>query len=449
MIAQTGEVKIRSERPFQFSGEVPGDKSITHRALIIGALAEGETVLEGALRSEDTEATLRILAAIGIPLQEENGRIHIFGRGGRFRDPEEPLDAKNSGTTARLLLGLLAGAGVRAVLTGDASLKGRPMERVVSPLRAAGASLRWLEGPDRLPVEVLPASLVGAVHIVKVASAQVKSALLLAGLFAQGRTEIRLPRLTRDHTERLLQEGGVSLRAWPSPDLGETWVLDGPARPKPLGTLRIPGDPSSAAFLWAAAALTGGQARVANVLLNARRTGFLRLLETMGVRVDVVAEAGGPEPKGTVTVSGRPVRPAEVSPSEVADLIDELPVAAVVMTAAPGISRVRGAGELRWKESNRLEAVARLIRAFGGECQVEGDGWTILGGRRLRGADIHSGGDHRIAMAAGVLALAAQGETCLHGAEAVSVSYPGFFEGLRLGGAEVRGGHMAGSRDIL
>ena len=425
--------RIEGGGAFLFQGQVPGDKSVTHRSLLIGALGAGETIVRGPLRSADTRATMGVLRALGIALEDDGRDVRLVG--GTLSDPTAPLDCANSGTTARILLGVLAGRGVTATLGGDASLSMRPMGRVVDPLRKMGASISYCQDEGRLPLRVEAAELSGASHTLLVASAQVKSALLLAGLAARGRTVVVCPRPTRDHTERMLEAVGAPIRRLRHPGAGEAWEIRGPAEIRPLRSVDVPGDPSSAAFLWAAAAVTGGEASVRGVLLNPRRTGFLRFLEASGVRVEIRVTAEHPERVGDVRVEGRPGGAVEITPEAVPDLIDELPLCAVVMALAPGRGRVTGAQELRVKESDRIEVMTQGLRALGADMTPTSDGWVIRGGRPLHGASLDGKGDHRTVMALAVAAMAAQGESEVRGAEAADVSFPGFFAILRGGRA--------------
>ncbi|MHB1505370.1 MAG: 3-phosphoshikimate 1-carboxyvinyltransferase [Sulfobacillus sp.] len=431
-------IKIGPTEPIDFSGQVPGDKSISHRALILSALASGVTVIEGLLHSADTTATWQCLRALGADIQQDpTGSVRVRGMAGRLSQPDQPLQAANSGTTARLLLGVLAAAGVQARLDGDDSLRQRPMRRVVEPLRAMGAEIDELGSSYRLPLQVHPASLHAANLQITVASAQVKSALLLAALGADGHSEVRLPQPSRDHTERMLAPFGVRVSQQRDPDGGEVVALDGPRRLSTPGRLRVPGDPSSAAFLWAAAAVTGGRAEVSGVCLNARRIGFLHLLAEMGVQVQITVDQVDIEPVGRVVVTGRPTRAGLVSGPQVADMIDELPLAACVMAVAPGLSRVEGAAELSVKESDRIAAMAQGLSALGVACTPTSDGWRIAGGRRIGHGQLDSHGDHRVGMALSVAAMAGSDVSTLLGDRVWEISYPTFLEQMQLAGGQL------------
>jgi 3-phosphoshikimate 1-carboxyvinyltransferase len=409
-------------RSLHGSLRVPSDKSITQRALLIGALAEGTTRIVAPLDAGDTRAVRGALARLGVAIVERPGELEL-------RPPERlalrgdaPLDLENSGTGARLLLGLLAGRGGAATLTGDASLRGRPMGRVVAPLVAMGARI---DGPDvsRLPLRVrAQPPLRPFVGTLEVASAQVKSAVLLAALGAQGETRLVEPAPTRAHTEAMLRAFGVELAA-----RGREVVLRGPQRPRAT-PVEVPADPSAAAFHAAAAALLeGSQVELTDVALSPRRTRFFDVLARMGAsvaRLDV-AERGG-ETVGTLRVAGGELRATDVDPSEVPDLIDELPLVAVVAAFARGTTRVRGAAELRVKESDRLEAMGEGLARMGVAIALHEDGFDVTGGAALRGAAVRSRGDHRIAMALAIAALRADGPTAIDDFACAAISYPGF-----------------------
>jgi 3-phosphoshikimate 1-carboxyvinyltransferase len=348
-----------------------------------------------------------------------------------------PVDGRNSGTTVRLLLGVLAPRAEGTVtLTGDASLLRRPMARVVEPLRAMGARVDERGEPGRLPLAVSGRPLEGRAHRLEPASAQVKSALLIAGLAADGVTAIEEPVPTRDHTERMLSAMGARLGH--THDGAPRVVL----RSGPIDALDVdvPGDLSSAApFLALAAARGGSEVVIDDVGLNPTRTGFLTILRRMGATVEAGLEAAEPEPRGTLLVAGGSLAAIEVGPAEVPAAIDELPLLAVLATQAHGRTRVRGAAELRVKESDRIESVAAGLRAMGGCIETAADGFEVEGPTRLTGAALDAAGDHRIAMAFAVAALLASGPSELAGAEWVGISYPGFFDDLAAAAAPARG----------
>jgi len=408
---------------------VPGDKSISHRALILGALATGRTTIRGLAPGGDCRSTMACLAALGVRIDVGAGpdggpAWHVEGRGlGGLAAPSSPLDAGNSGTTARLLMGVLAGHGFQATLIGDASLSRRPMRRVAEPLALMGARVETTSGC--LPATVEGGRLHGIAYQAPVPSAQVKSAVLLAGLHADGVTAVVEPQPTRDHTERALAAFGADV----SVAAGRMTVRG--QRTLAAADIAVPGDLSSAAF-WAAAAaaIPGAAVTIQGVGVNPTRTAFLRVLERMGAGVRVQAvDASGGEPRGSVTVSHEGLRHVEIQPSEVPGLIDELPALAALATHGGGLA-VTGAGELRVKESDRIAALVAGLRALGADVDEYDDGFSVSGARRLLGGVADAAGDHRLAMAFAVAALGAEGDSRIRGAESVSVSYPGFFDTL-------------------
>lgn len=417
---------------------VPGDKSISHRAAIIGALASGRTTITGFLRAEDCLRTVTCLRALGVRIDDEGVRVVIHGAAARLRQPERMLDAGNSGTTMRLLAGVLAGQPFTAELDGDASLRARPMDRVADPLRRMGAHVGAREGRYP-PLRIMGGALRGIIYAPPVPSAQVKSAVLLAGLQAEGETAVVEPVPTRDHTERLLVEFGVPVRRE-----GSRIILE-PAVPQGR-EITIPGDFSSAAFLLAAAAaLAGSEVTVEDVGLNPTRTGALEILRAMGAAVEISAssERSG-EPVAAVTVRGGRLRGVTIAGPVIPQVIDELPVLGVVAAVSAGVTVIRDAAELRVKESDRIAALARGLRALGATVAERPDGMEIEGGR-LQGGTVDAAGDHRLAMAFAVAGLLAAGPVTVRGAGAVAVSFPGFFETLAALGGRVQeagaGGH--------
>ncbi len=404
---------------------VPGDKSISHRAALLGALARGATTVEGFLRAEDCLATLRCIRALGVPIEETEHRLLI--RGGALREPEDVLDVGNSGTTLRLLAGILAGQPFHSVVPGDASIRRRPMDRVVEPLRQMGARISGRAGGRLAPLAIVGGGLRGIAHTTPVASAQVKSAVLLAGLFAEGETAVREPSLSRDHTERMLGAFGVSVFR-----SGLEARVRGPATLRET-TVRVPGDLSSAAFfLVAAAAVPGSEVVVEGVGLNPTRTGVLDVLRMMGASVGVtdLREEGG-EPQGGVVVRAARLHGTMIEGDLIPRTIDELPVLAVAACLAEGETVIRDAAELRVKESDRVAALARELGRLGAAIEARPDGLAIIGGRRLRGGRVSSGGDHRIAMALAIAGLCADGPVTIDDSASIQVSFPGFEAALR------------------
>jgi len=407
---------------------VPGDKSIAHRALMLGALARGTTYIRGLPSGEAVLATAACLRAVGVEIAVDGDTAEVSSCG-ILEPPNAPLDTGNSGTSMRLLAGILVGQPFPSVLTGDAWLRRRPMARIVEPLSLMGARITSLDG--RAPLEIRPARLHGIRYTLPVASAQVKSAILLAGLFADGDTTVVEPAPTRDHTERMMRALGVEV------DTQETTVtMAGGQRPDPF-ELDVPADPSSAAFFYAAGLLTGGEVRVEAMLVNPTRTGFLNAVARMGAVVTMrnPREVMG-EPVADVVVSGHLSNPLTVDDEEVPLLVDELPLLALLATQVRGTSSIRGAAELRVKETDRIAGVTRVLRAMGADITGLPDGFLIGGSTSLRGTTVSSGGDHRLAMMAAVAGTVARGTTIIEDANAAAVSFPEFdSEFHRAGGA--------------
>ncbi len=412
---------------------VPGDKSISHRALLFGAIAEGETIIEGLLPAEDPLSTAACLRAMGVDISpiERGLPVHVQGVGlDGFQEPADILDCGNSGTTMRLMLGLLAGRrGRHMVLTGDESLRRRPMRRVVAPLAEMGARITGREGGNLAPLAIQGTALQGTTIQTAVASAQVKSALLLAALTAKGPTTVIEPAHSRDHSERMLRAFGADLRvAGPN----GTNVTVNPGAILQGQTVVVPGDISSAAFWLVAAAITpGAELTIENVGLNPSRTGILEVLKSMGARIEVInnRDVAG-EPVGDLKVNHGPLTAFHIGGDLIPRLVDEIPVLAVAACCAQGISRVEDSEELRVKETDRLAVMARQLGAMGARIQEQPGGLTIEGGVKLRGTTLDSETDHRVAMSLAVAALVAEGDSTLQQAEAAAVSYPGFWNDL-------------------
>ena len=406
---------------------VPGDKSISHRAVLIGAVCEGETRISGFGRSGDTEATMAAVRALGVEVVEEDiDVLRVLGVGLQgLRQPDAPIDCGNAGTLMRLIAGLLAGGEGRFELIGDESLSVRPMERVAEPLRRMGAHVETTDGHAPLVIE--GAVLQAIDYELPVASAQVKSAVLLAGLCAEGVTTVVEPMPTRDHTERLLERAGARVTRRPtSVTVEQTTRLE-------LSELEIPGDISSAApFLVAAAIVPGSAVTVHALGLNPRRAGLLSILERMGAKIAIYNRRPiGGEPAGDVELRASELVGATVSADEVPTLVDELPLLAVAACHARGDTVVHGASELRYKESDRLEAIVEELRRIGGHVRSTSDGFRIKGvPARLRGGVVDSRGDHRLAMLGAVAGVASREGVELRDAEAVETSFPGFYDVL-------------------
>ncbi|HUI02629.1 MAG TPA: 3-phosphoshikimate 1-carboxyvinyltransferase [Acidimicrobiales bacterium] len=417
-----GTFTVHGGRPLTGELRVPGDKSVSHRALILGALAAGTSVVRGLSHGEDVARTAAALRALGARV--DDGRVSA---GAGLHAPAAPLDAGNSGTTMRLLAGVVAARPWTTVLTGDASLSGRPMDRVALPLRAMGAAVTG-QGPQcRPPLTVRGGALAGIDYTTPMASAQVKSCILLAGTGASGETVVREPVLTRRHTEELLARCGAALREETGAD-GTHVVTLRPSALEPF-ELDVPGDPSQAAFWLVAGCVVAGSAlTVRGVYVGAGRRGFLDVLARMGARIEERPVTGPADLAATadVVVRAGPLEGTAVDGAEITGL-DEVPALAVAAACASGDTVFRSVGELRVKESDRLSGVAELVRAFGGRAEVDGDDLLVHGGGGLRPGALDARGDHRMAMAAAVAGLAAgEGPTRVAGWSAVATSYPEF-----------------------
>lgn len=407
---------------------MPGDKSITHRAYLFGALARGVSTIEGASRGDDCNSTRRCLTALGVVFEDAPERSLVaVGGAEALMAPARTLDCGNSGTTLRLLMGMLAGSSVTCELSGDESLARRPMERVAAPLRLMGARIETTNG--RPPVRVTGAKLQGASITPEAASAQIKSAVLLAALRAEGKTVLHEPIPTRDHTERMIRSFGGRIRR-----RGTRLEIEGP-QILTATHVRIPGDPSSAApFVVAALIRPDSEVVIEGVLLNPHRVRYLDVLREMGGRIETeVTSTTDAEPSGRIIARSSELRGISVPKETVPAIVDELPILAVAAAFAEGCFEVRGAGELRVKESDRIKAMVEGLTALGARVAELEDGFTIEGGAGLRGAAVRSHGDHRIAMALSVAALGAQGDTEISEAEVVSISLPAFFGELERG----------------
>jgi 3-phosphoshikimate 1-carboxyvinyltransferase len=404
---------------------VPGDKSISHRALLLAAVADGESRIWGLGRSGDVDATIRVLGELGVAVVEDDDEVRVQGAGLRgLQEPSGPLDCANAGTLMRLVTGILAGQRGRFELVGDESLSRRPMERVAEPLRAMGARIETTDG--HAPVVIDGGGLHAARYELPVASAQVKSAILLAGLLAgDGPTRVLEPVTTRDHTERLLQAVGARVRVGP----GHVRVWPA-TRLEPLD-LDVPGDFSAAApLLLAATLLPDSKLILTGVGINPTRIGFLHVLDRMGARVSIFKRRTfGGEPVADLEVAYAELVATEVQAAEVPSLVDELPLFTLAAAMARGESRVRGAQELREKETDRIESVTNGLRGLGVHIRDTYDGFRVRGvPTRPRGGGMESGGDHRIAILGAVAGLVSRDGVKLEGAEAAAVSFPGFFD---------------------
>ncbi len=412
---------------------IPGDKSISHRALLLGAVAEGATTISGFLRSEDCLATLAAVRAMGVTV-DEDPQMTVMGVGpDGLTEPAAPLDLGNSGTTMRLLMGLLAAQPFESVVTGDESLRRRPMERVAEPLRAMGARIATDQG--RAPVRIRGARpLRGVDYTLPVASAQLKSAILLAGLWAEGRTTVRSPAPSRDHTERMLLTMGARLEQ----ESDDVVSVAGPTTLTGT-TIEIPGDFSSAAFFMVAGVLGAADGlSIPAVGINPTRTGLLTILRNMGGNIELRNERQcGAEPVADIHVEQSELRGVEIGAELVALSIDELPVLFIAAATAEGRTIVTGAGELRHKESDRLAVMAAGLRTLGVTVDEQPDGLTIEGGRLL-GGSVESHGDHRVAMAFAIASLRAQAPLEILDTHTIATSFPGFLTAATDAGLQLK-----------
>lgn len=422
---------------------VPGDKSISHRAVMLGALAEGESVIEGFLAGEDCLSTISCFKQLGVEIKRSGQTVHVSGVGlNGLKKPEKPLYVGNSGTTIRIMSGVLAAQPFMTVVDGDASIRKRPMKRVINPLQDMGAMIISEPGGKAPLIFRAPENgqLKGIRHDLQVASAQVKSALLLSGLYTKTPVTVKEPALSRDHTERMLKTFGVEVK----------YNNDGSVT-MPVGqnlkaaTIDVPGDVSSAAFILVAAAICPGSCvTVKNVGLNYTRAGIIEVMRDMGADIKLDIKGEGSEPVGDITIKYAPLKGTEMISGEIIPrLIDEIPAIAVLAVTAEGKTTIKDAGELRVKESDRIKLIVDMLEAFGAKVIETEDGMIISGGcKTLKAAsDIKVAGDHRMAMAASVAALIAEGETVFDDESCIDVSFPGFAKTMVALGADMQEGY--------
>ncbi|MFQ6879201.1 MAG: 3-phosphoshikimate 1-carboxyvinyltransferase [Oscillospiraceae bacterium] len=407
---------------------VPGDKSISHRGIMFGAIAEGTTELEGFLDGADCRSTISCFRQMGIEISQDHDRVQIHGKGlYGLRQPKDMLDAGNSGTTVRLISGILAGQPFTTQLTGDASIQKRPMKRIMTPLSLMGASIRSLAGNDCAPLEIHGGSLVPIHYDSPVASAQVKSCVLLAGLYAEGQTSVTEPVPSRDHTELMLSGFGAEITS-----RERTATVTG--HPRLIGQhITIPGDISSAAYFIAAGLICpNSDLYIRNVNMNPTRAGILTVAKQMGGKITLENQrvVSGEEVCDIHVVSSD-LHGTQIDRELIPSLIDEIPVIAVMAAFAEGTTVIKDAQELKVKESNRIDSVTENLNAMGGDAIPTEDGMIIHGGRPLHGARILTRSDHRIAMSFAIAGLAADGETTFDDPGCIDISYPTFFETLR------------------
>lgn len=407
---------------------MPGDKSISHRSVMFGALAKGVTEISNFLRGADCLSTISCFRSMGVDIEEKGENVLVHGKGLRgLRRPDGILDCGNSGTTTRLISGILAAQDFDVTLTGDESIQKRPMKRIIDPLSLMGAEIESVRGNGCAPLHITGAPLHGISYSTPVASAQVKSAILLAGLYADGETRVTEPAPSRNHTELMLSSFGADVRT------EGTTVTIRQAEELYGQKIQVPGDISSAAFFIAAGLLIpGSEILLKNVGVNPTRDGVLRVFRRMGGSIETTAlSSGSGEPAADLLVKASRLHGVEIGGEEIPSLIDEIPVIAAAACFADGVTVIRDAAELKVKESNRIAAMTENLRAMGADVTETEDGMIIRGGRPLHGAVIDSRNDHRIAMTFAVAALAAEGETSIPQWDCVNISYPGFLEDLR------------------
>lgn len=423
------EIIKGTNRKIQGNIKVPGDKSISHRSVLLGSIAEGITEVEGFLMGEDCLSTVDCVRKLGIDVTvRPSGQLTIHGKGLLgWKEPLEVLDAGNSGTTLRLILGLLAGQPFHSIIKGDASLSSRPMGRVVKPLSLMGAVIDGRENGNKAPLGIRGGNLHPISYSSPVASAQIKSALLLAGLYAEGTTTVEEPEKSRDHTERMLSSFGAKI-------LSQDKKSSVQGFPELRGQkIIVPGDISSAAFFMVAAAITpGSELILEHVGINPTRKGIIDVLQKMGGKINLEnqrIEAG--EPVADVVVQYSPLHGVTVAGEEIPRLIDEIPILAVAAGFAEGETIIKDAGELKVKETDRIDAITSQLALLGMDIKPQEDGMIIQGGRPLKGAPVNSFFDHRIAMALAVAGTRAKGETVIQQGECVNISFPDFYQLLR------------------
>jgi len=437
LAASPPTLTARPGRPLKGVATAPGDKSISHRALILGAMATGVTEIEGLLEGDDVLATARAVEAFGAGVERLGpGRWRVTGHGG-FRQPEDVIDCGNAGTGVRLLMGAAAGYPISATFDGDASLRKRPMKRVTGPLAEMGARFAWVAEEDRLPVTLTGGDLTGLEFTQTVASAQVKSAILLAGLNATGRTVVVEPEKSRDHTERMLAAFGAHVQV---NEEGAGWRVTLEGGQALTGTdVSVPGDPSSAAFPLAAGLIVPrAEVTVRNVMLNPLRTGLFETWLEMGADLTVSnRRAAGGEEVGDLTARHSALKGVVVPPERAASMIDEYPILAATAAFAKGETVMRGIGEMRVKESDRIALMAAGLQACGVEVVEEPEGFVVTGGRVAGGATVATHGDHRIAMSHLVLGLAAERAVTVDEPGMIATSFPTFVHMMRDLGADI------------
>lgn len=425
--------KITKKNHLRGSVTVPGDKSISHRSIMLGSIALGTTEITNFLEGADCLSTIACFRKMGVAIEKKGPYILVHGKGMRgLSTPSDTLDTGNSGTTTRLMSGILAGQNFPSVLSGDASLNSRPMARIIKPLRSMGAQIFSVNADDCAPLKIEPGNLHGIDFLSPVASAQVKSAVLLAGLYADGETSVTEPYLSRNHTELMLQCFGGFLSTTLHPGGSATIHLE-PCEELYGQQICVPGDISSAAYFIAAGLLSeNSEILIKNVGINVTRSGFLTVCKNMGADLTFLNKSiQGGEPRADLLVRTSSLTGTTIDGNLIPTLIDEIPIIAVMASQATGTTIIKDAAELKVKETNRIDTVTENLRAMGGRVTPADDGMTIEGGAPLKGARINSFLDHRIAMSFAVAGLVADGETLIENSQCVDISYPGFFDTLQ------------------
>lgn len=421
---------LKTEEGTRLKGSfsVPGDKSISHRAVMFGSIAEGTTKIHGLLTGDDCLRTIDCFQKMGVQIERTEDYVEIKGNGiDGLQEPKEILDVRNSGTTIRLLLGILANASFHACVIGDASIGKRPMDRVVQPLLEMGAKIDGRDNGSYTPLSIRGGSLTGIDYISPVASAQVKSAVLLAGLRADGVTSVTEPQLSRDHTERMLRLFGCEVE-----EDGLKKSIKGNQTLRGT-TIHVPGDISSAAFFLVAGLIVpDSELTIHNVGINPTRTGIIDVLKEMGANILVESNKGSSiEPVADITVKASSLKGIEIGGDIIPRLIDEIPVIALAATQADGVTIIKDAAELKVKETNRIDTVVKELSKMGAHIEATDDGMKIYGKSNLRSAPVNSHGDHRIGMMLAIASCLTTGETVIENSEAISISYPRFFDQLK------------------
>lgn len=407
---------------------VQGDKSISHRAVILGSIADGTTKVTNFLPSDDCIRTIKAFEAMGINIEMDRSTLKIHGKGlNGLTEPNDVMDMGNSGTSARLLCGLLSGQPFFSVMTGDNSLRRRPMKRVVEPLRRMGATIWGRGGGDLLPLCIRGSETEGITYKLPVASAQVKSAILFAGLYAKGRTSVEEITTSRDHTERMMEYFGINLAR-----RGTTLIVEGGERPS-AKEVEVPGDISAAAFFMVGASIVSdSDVVIKDVGVNPTRTGIIEILREMGASIEILNQREmGAEPAGDIRIKSAPLKGVEIKGDIIPRCVDELPVICIAAAVAEGETVIKDASELRVKESDRIAVMAECLSRAGVEVETYPDGMRIKGGRGFKGTMCDSKGDHRIAMSMAIAGLIAEGEMTIEDTECINTSFPEFEETMR------------------